>query len=292
MLSQNGSSHYPRTDHDDSSRHPPAGPHPVEQPHARATRRARPQGLLETSALAALLTAYCIFLILGTFVHTARLDRRIADLQFSPEDLFVMLICWTWTNLLILCCLSSAIGEFGRGMLLGSHEPRTVRGATARGFFIFLVIMAGQLTVLGTPEATAVSRNTFKLITSNPDLEADHTHICLQHFFRMAGVASLLSFLTGVDPRLFRKLINYWESIGDREGGMPKGSSSKDGARPQPGGGRVEADTPVGVHQVGVLVGWISPRHQSRLRFRRPLEVALGCSGGTRLGQSIGPSRS
>jgi hypothetical protein len=191
--------------------------------------------------------AYCVFLILGTFAHTARLDRHLQDLQFSLKDIFLMVICWTWTNLLILCCLSSAIGEFGRRVLLGAQEPGTVRGAMARGFFIFLVIMAGQLIVLGTPEATAVSPNVFKEMRSNPDLQADHTHICLQHFFRMAGVASLLSFVSGIDPRFLRKLINHWESIGDPGGSQPKGSASEDVARSEPVGPRVAADLLVGM---------------------------------------------
>jgi hypothetical protein len=116
----------------------------------------------------------------------------------------------------------------------------------ARGFFIFVVIMAGQLIVLGTPEATAVPPSLLKEMKSNPNLLDDHVHICLEHFFRLAGVASLLSFISGIDPRFFRNLVNRWESIGDRAGRQPKDSARKHPRRPRPGGGGVAAEIPVG----------------------------------------------
>ena len=157
---------------------------------------------------------YGSFLLLGTLVHTARIDRHFEDLRFSFGDVVLMMTCWTWTNLLVLCCLSSAIGVLGSGTVHGARATRTLRIACARGFFVFVVAMAGQLVFHGTPNATAVPRAMIAEISrpnSNPgDM---YSQICLEHFVRIAGLASLLSFLCGFDPRFSSKMIRYIEAL-------------------------------------------------------------------------------
>jgi hypothetical protein len=171
-----------------------------------------PPGFLQAVVLIALLAAYGFFLVLGTFVHTAPLAKDLAQEHFRPSGLFVMLTCWTWTNLLVLCCLSAVIGELGRRVLLGSGAAASIKAAIIRGFFILLVLMAGHFVILGTPGATAIPQDVIQTEIGNagphrPVAEL-YTHICLEHFFRLAGFASLVSFIVSIDPRLFKKIID------------------------------------------------------------------------------------
>src|SRR5262249_12835534 len=182
-------------------RHASAPGNPLRDDHAG---RNVPPGLLEALTLVALLTIYGVFLILGTFVHTDRLGEVFAGGAFSSRDVFAMLTCWTWTNLLILCCLASVIGELGRRVLLGSRHERKVRAAIVRGFFILLAIMAGQLVVLGTPGASAVPEWAVRQEGSGL-----YANIRLERFFRLAAFASLASLLVSLKPRLIRVLIEH-----------------------------------------------------------------------------------
>jgi hypothetical protein len=187
--------------------------HPASSPGHHAARKV-PPGLLETLALIALLTAYGVFLILGTFVQTIGLDKKFADGSFRAGEVFVMLTCWTWTNILILCCLASVIGELGRRVLLGAREVRSVRGAIVRAFFVFLVIMAAQFIILGTPGATPLGRELVEnkvAATHHSEVEDLYTHVCLQHFFRLAAFASLLAFMVAMHPGLVRRILERLE---------------------------------------------------------------------------------
>ena len=211
-------------------------PHPSHQqtpPQSHGTKSVFPHGSGTALTLLVLVTGYCIFLIFGTFVHTQRLDKLFADGTFRSRDVVTMVICWTWTNLLILCCLSAAIGEVGRVALLDSQELPNIKSAIVRGFFILLLTMTGQLVVLGTPAATEltpeiirkgmkepatqdpemINRGMEDTTTNNDMLDDLHAHICLRHFFRIAAVASLFAFIVGMDPQLFSKLIMYFEKM-------------------------------------------------------------------------------
>jgi hypothetical protein len=179
--------------------------HQASPPRDHHAGRNVPPGFFEAVTLVALLAAYGVFLILGTFVHTTQLGGDFEKGIFRPREVFVMLTCWTWTNLLILCCLASVIGELGRRMLLGARQAPQVRAALVRGFFILLAIMAGQLMLLGTPAATAIPPGTVQ----PPELYAD---IWLARFIRLAAWASLISLLASLRPSLIRVLIEHFLS--------------------------------------------------------------------------------
>jgi hypothetical protein len=151
--------------------------------------RKPPPSWLETLALIALLAAYGVFLVLGIFVHATKL------VHFRD----FLLVGWTWADLLILCCLSSVIGELARRLLLGAQQAPQVRAALVRSFFILLALMASHLAILGTPASTSVPEE----ILCRYDLGAD---IRMQHFLRMAASASLLSFVVALYPGLIRVL--------------------------------------------------------------------------------------
>jgi hypothetical protein len=190
-------------------------PHPASPPRDHHAGRRAPPAFLEVLALVALLAAYGVFLLLGTFVHTARLGRHFAEGIFRPGEVFVMLTCWTWTNLLILCCLASVIGELGRRVLLGARQAPQVQAALVRGFFILLAVMAGQLMILGTPAATAIPAEA----VHNQELYAG---VWLARFIRLAAFASLISLLASLRPRLIRVLMEHLlERLGDGHNDHP-----------------------------------------------------------------------
>jgi hypothetical protein len=182
----------------------PSTAQPASPPPDQHAGRKVPPGLLEVLTLVALLAAYGVFLILGTFVHTAQPGGDFVAGMFGPRGVLVLLTTWTWTNLLILCCLASVIGELGRRVVLGARQAPQVQAALVRGFFILLTIMAGQLTILGTPQATAIPSDALR--PQESELYAD---ICLAHFVRLAAFASLVSLLVALRPSLFRVLMEH-----------------------------------------------------------------------------------
>ena len=62
--------------------------------------------------------------------------------------------------------------------------------------------MAGQLIILGTPEATAIPKEVVRQEESEL-----YAHICLARFFRLAAFASLFSLLVSLKPRLMTEPI-------------------------------------------------------------------------------------
>jgi hypothetical protein len=106
-------------------------------------------------------------------------------------SLFVILACYTFTNIAALCCLSAVIGAIGRSARIGDveqNEPSTdlrtlCISAVIRGFFMFVVILSGTLVL--------------------SDQKFDD--ISIEQYLKLAGLVSLLSFAIGYDPRLFVK---------------------------------------------------------------------------------------
>jgi hypothetical protein len=132
------------------------------------------------------------------------------------REFFLLLICSPWTNLLILGCLSSVIGELSRRLLLGARQAPQVQSAFVRGFFILLAMMASQLVILGMPGTTAIPDEALR----DQPLYAD---IGLKRSFRLAAFASLLSLLVSLKPSLIRVLIEHILSgLGDGHNAHPE----------------------------------------------------------------------
>lgn len=86
------------------------------------------------------------------------------------------IILWGWSNIAILAVLASLTGEVGR-----SSKPNLAGGA-ARGFFVFLMAIGGQLIYIWGHSEPAFHF---------PDQ---------QTYFRLAGLTSFVSFLVGWRP--------------------------------------------------------------------------------------------
>jgi len=158
---------------------------------------------------------FLLFLLLwtSTFVAGSFLDSAIyaqslgdSNLTFGKRSIsfFYTLFTWTWSNILVLCCLSSLLGEYGR-IAMGSPKKTNIMAALVRGFFIFLFLTAGQLLINGTlsmPQGTEIASG--NLITSTED------------YRRLSGVCSLFAFSVGFRPELFHDfLLRVTGGMGD-----------------------------------------------------------------------------
>lgn len=92
------------------------------------------------------------------------------------------IILWGWSNIAILTVLASMSGEAGR-----SASPNLAGGA-ARGFFVFLLAIGGQLIYIWGHADPAFHF---------PDQ---------QTYFRLAGLASFVAFVVGWRPEAVSSL--------------------------------------------------------------------------------------
>lgn len=65
---------------------------------------------------------------------------------FTIYSVVIVIISWTWTNILILACISAALGEAANHDKTGTKMVQ----AFARGIFIYFMILAGQMLFVGS----------------------------------------------------------------------------------------------------------------------------------------------
>jgi hypothetical protein len=110
---------------------------------------------------------------------------------------WTFLTCYTYTNVGLLCCLSALIGAIGQnahidgsGTAGAQDDPRTFYlAAVIRGFFIYLVILAG-------------------LVFVGDMTDKEHMSITIEQYLKLAGAVSVLSFAIGYSPTLFPTFFN------------------------------------------------------------------------------------
>jgi hypothetical protein len=109
---------------------------------------------------------------------------------------FLVITCYTFTNIALLCCLSAVIGAIGRSARIDDverNDPATdlrtlCISGMIRGFFMFIVVLSGTLIL--------------------SDQKCDD--ITIEQYLKLAGLASLLSFAIGYDPHLF---VSFFERV-------------------------------------------------------------------------------
>jgi hypothetical protein len=107
---------------------------------------------------------------------------------------FAAFTCYTVTNILLLSCLASVLGEIGRATRLkmaGAKEPlysstHPYVGAVTRGFFLYLVVTSGVIVIVDSPLTTPSQ----------------------QQYIRLAGLISLLSFTMSFSPQVFAHIFD------------------------------------------------------------------------------------
>ena len=139
--------------------------------------------------------AWSVLVAVGVAIPT----KPYIDLLSSPDRnpslfamakaMFMILTCYTFTNVAALCCLSAVVGAIGRSAGIDDverNDPATdlrtlCLSAVIRGFFLFLVVLSGTLFVS----------------------EQKFDDISIEQYLKLAGLVSLLSFAIGYDPHLF-----------------------------------------------------------------------------------------
>jgi hypothetical protein len=176
--------------------------------------------------LSSLIGVWTVVFVTGCFVNTFPVQDRIQDADYRAGDYFqfvydwfLMIFFWTWSNLVFICCLASIVGEYGRAATSTNGVKVNYRAAIIRGFFVYLLMLTGQLVVSGSFEAPAgvgqpARDNLVSLDTA--------------HFFRLTAFASLVSFMIGYNPQLFSLLISKFERMsGVQTDGAPLSSKNE-----------------------------------------------------------------
>jgi hypothetical protein len=167
---------------------------PVPAPDLSGLPR-RPLTASEAVVGVTAILAWGVLVAVGVAIPT----KPYIDLLSSPDGnpsvfaltkaMFVILTCYTFTNVAALCCLSAVVGAIGRSARIDDverNDPATdlrtlCLSAVIRGFFLFLAVLSGTLFVS----------------------EQKFDNISIEQYLKLAGLVSLLSFAIGYDPHLF-----------------------------------------------------------------------------------------
>jgi hypothetical protein len=130
---------------------------------------------------------------------------------------FLIVTCYTFSNVAILCCLTSVIGAIGRSAGIDEvHQTAPGRdlrslciAAVIRGFFMYIVILSGVLILA----------------------DQKFNDISIEQYLKLVGVVSILSFSIGYDPHIF---LNFFQRVGQWAGGT-SAQAEADGGGPASG---------------------------------------------------------
>ncbi|HWE38917.1 MAG TPA: hypothetical protein VG406_20375 [Isosphaeraceae bacterium] len=165
----------------------------------------RPLTRAEAVIGVAAIVAWMALVAAGVAVPTKPYIDLLASPTAKPTPLelakavFVILTCYTFTNVAALCCLAAVVGAIGRSAQIDDvarDDPATdlrtlCISGMIRGFFLFLVILSGTLILA--------------------DQKFDD--ISIEQYLKLSGLVSVLSFAIGYDPRRFVTLfqrVSQW----------------------------------------------------------------------------------
>jgi|SRR6185295_461908 len=169
----------------------------------------------DTLPLLLLVFLFGILIVLGSFIDSNSYSLNTSIRPSSQPSLlvaFVMkVLTWTWSNIALLACLAALIGEFGRVALTKATIALNPRAALIRGFFVFLVVLGGQLVLVGKISTGSVGAD----------------NIRQEYYLRVAGFVSLLGFLVGYRPRLFLEILRRMQLLASK-GNLKEETSDKE----------------------------------------------------------------
>jgi hypothetical protein len=148
------------------------------------------------------LSAWVILTAAGVAVSTKPYIDLISNANGKTTMLelvrawFLVVTCYTFTNIALLCCLSAVIGAIGRSARIDDverNDPATdlrtlCISGMIRGFFMFIAVLSGTLILS----------------------DQKYDDITIEQYLKLAGLVSLLSFAIGYDPHLF---VTFFERI-------------------------------------------------------------------------------
>ncbi|HUO09104.1 MAG TPA: hypothetical protein VM008_12430 [Phycisphaerae bacterium] len=133
----------------------------------------------------------------ATFMAGSLVDSQwLRDSALTEKSVFRSILdfaayfaTWGWTNIIILTVTASVGGDIAADHKFGEeNRPSRFLCVLARGFFIFLMLVTGQILANGTIEgADAIVRQA--------------------QYFRFATFGSLCSFIVGYSPGLMTGLV-------------------------------------------------------------------------------------
>ncbi len=182
----------------------------VPIPPARAFLPRRPLTRNEAITSIMAIAAWVILTAAGVAVSTKPYIDLLSSASGKATLLelagawFVMITCYTFTNIALLCCLSAVIGAIGRSARVDDiqrDDPATdlrtlcITGMI-RGFFMFVVILSGTLILS----------------------DQKYDDITIEQYLKLAGLVSLLSFAIGYDPHLF---VAFFERVSQWTSNVP-----------------------------------------------------------------------
>lgn len=164
---------------------------------------------------------WMVLFTFGVHVNTRPIRNNWGSTgTISLINFLVILLCWTWSNLMILCCTCAVIGELGRTFVSSRSKIINIRSAIIKGFLVYLLALTGQLVAVGTLPGDYNQTNPLLMIDAA--------------YFRFAGFVSLISFMVGYSPRLFSNMMERIEHLTEidieEEGKTPE---DREAARPQ-----------------------------------------------------------
>ncbi len=169
------------------------------------------------------LLSWMFLLIVGIIIWSKPYRDKFLDptkLTFAEALKYGLLLflCYTVTNVALLCGLSSCLGALGRRARVAGNEyakpSADVRteyiGAVIRGFFVFILLLSGLIFIKDQP---------FDNITPS-------------EYARLAGTSSVFGFLIGYDPRLFARICVRIKEWTEQHTDHPTDSCDRNGKRP------------------------------------------------------------
>ncbi len=163
------------------------------------------QKIKSYTCLFSILIVWIMIFVMGMTINSGSYVTKLGEEQsllFSVGSIFMVAFSWTWSNLVLLCILSALIGEIGRNAMNAKRTKINFQGAIIRGFFIYLMITAGQVIIAGgipMPDTGEISTN---LLVTDP-----------QQYLRISSFSSLLAFLVGFTPSLFERLLKNLQQL-------------------------------------------------------------------------------
>jgi hypothetical protein len=170
---------------------------------ASGLKRRHEPSWLEVGSGVAILLVWALVFAIGVVFPSARYRERLLNEQYAPGsaetfgNLVLFLMSYTASNVAILACLAAWLGELGcRTRIDGTADGRVYhRGdytaAVVRGFLAYLAVLSGFVLV---------GSGVRVFVQPSPE-----------EYIRMAAVGSLLGFIVGFRPGLFRRFEEQFE---------------------------------------------------------------------------------
>ncbi|MBL8170246.1 MAG: hypothetical protein JNJ50_18955 [Acidobacteria bacterium] len=183
---------------------------------ANNTRRFWEFSAYQKDHLRTLITLTSIFLWMTTFLVGVSVSAnkymgllsQATGLRSFWGATVMLILSWTWTNVVLLTIFAGVTGEI---LQWGEKHKKDVpthpacpsyRSAAIRGFLITLLLLSGNLVLLG---------GTGPDPTQSPNLWP----VNQAYYIRIAATASLLSFLVNHNPRMISALIRRIEDLAE-----------------------------------------------------------------------------